>query len=488
MTPDQTKRHIERLYTTIRKIRPDKNQNYKWNDQGLSALFGALHANYCRYNQTAKEWYVYNGKVWEIDNGGIRAAEYVKSFITAMRMYAATIDDEQRSEYEKFLKSYGQYTNRDHILKDARSVNHIVMEDFDRNLDLFNCQNGTLNLRTGTFTKHNPTDLLAHISNVRYDPDASSNDFIKFVNEIMENDEGKIKYLQTILGYALTADPNLEACFILYGESTRNGKGTLCETINYMMGGTKGYAMTAQPETIAQKEHKDSSRPSEDLARLNGCRFLNISEPPRRMLIDAALLKQMLGRDTITARFLHQNSFEYRPQFKLFINTNHLPVIADDTLFTSDRIIVIPFTRHFEANERDGKLKSRLQSVRNISGIFNWCYEGMKRYVSEGAKQPESILDAIEEYRASCDKIGRFLTDTFDKDENGRMKAGDAHKLYQVWCRDAGYGAESKGNFFEDLKKRGLFEASGTVNSRTERNVLKGYKKRDFSTDSDGNV
>ncbi len=485
MNEEQTRRHVERLLGVIKRIQPDKK--YKWDDQGLSSAFGALHANFCRYNQTAKEWFVYSGKVWEIDPGGIRTAEYVKAFITAMRMYAITLDDEQQS-YDSFIKKYGQYTSREHLMKDARSVNHFVTLDLDRNADLFNCKNGTLNLRTGQFRKHNPTDLLSRISNVQYDKTASSEVFEKFISEIMQNDQQKIDYLQKILGYALTADPCWETCWFLYGATTRNGKGTLCETIGYMMGGTKGYANTAQPETLAQKDKKDSSKPSEDLARLNGCRFLNVSEPPKRMLLDAALFKQLTGKDTITARFLNQNSFEFTPCFKLFINTNYLPIISDDTVFSSDRINVITFDRHFSQQERDRALKQKLRKERNISGAFNWCFEGLKRFMREGAEPPESVRNATESYRKSCDKIGKFISDTLIVNPNKCIAAGSVYDLYKVWCRDAGYGTESKGNFFEDLKSRGIFQSSGTVNGKTVRNVVAGFEKPYDTTDCGDDV
>ncbi|MDY5541323.1 MAG: hypothetical protein SPF60_07910, partial [Lachnospiraceae bacterium] len=46
------------------------------------------------------------------------------------------------------------------------------------------------------------------------------------------------------------------------------------------------------------------------------------------------------GSDTLNARFLHENSFDFRPQFKLYVNTNYLPVITDMTVFTSDRVLI----------------------------------------------------------------------------------------------------------------------------------------------------
>jgi putative DNA primase/helicase len=128
------------------------------------------------------------------------------------------------------------------------------------------------------------------------------------------------------------------------------------------------------------KQNKDSRQASGDIARLNGCRFLNASEPPKRMIFDVALLKTLLGRDTITARHLHEREFEFVPIFKLVINTNFLPLITDDYMFSSGRINVITFDRHFEPHEQDRILKTRLREPENISGLFNWCLVGLRLF------------------------------------------------------------------------------------------------------------
>jgi len=164
--------------------------------------------------------------------------------------------------------------------------------------------------------------LLSKIANVSYNPAARSELWQHFINEVMQGDEEKIKYLQKAIGYGITADTSLETCFILYGATTRNGKSTLVETIMHMLGGSSGYAMQMKPESLAQKQNNDSRQANGDIARLAGARFLNVSEPPKKMIFDAALLKTLLGRDSIVARHLHEREFEFDPMFKLFMNTN----------------------------------------------------------------------------------------------------------------------------------------------------------------------
>lgn len=273
-----------------------------------------------------------------------------------------------------------------------------------------------------------------------------------------------------------------ETAFILYGSTTRNGKSTLCETLIYLLG---DYALTMRPETLATKQNTDSRQANGDVARLCGCRFVNASEPPKRMLFDTALLKSLLGRDSITARFLHQREFEFIPKFKLVINTNYLPVITDDTIFSSGRLNVVSFDRHFEPHEQDKHLKDKLRKKEELSGILNWCLEGLRLYRKDGLKAPAAVQKATNAYRADSDKIGNFINECLKKTDTN-SKAKEIYDCYVKWCADNGYGIENKGNFFAEMKNKGLFATSGTVTGKTVKNVIKGYViDTDFQTVND---
>ena len=222
---------------------------------------------------------------------------------------------------------------------------------------------------TGTFSEHCSEEKLTKITPVKYDPKVRCKRWDSFIYEITSGDAERANFLQKILGYGLTGDTRHECMTILYGASTRNGKGTLCESVLKAFG---SYGCSAKPETIAMKNSTNSSQPSEDIARLAGVRFVNIPEPGKGLVLNSAQVKSMTGNDTINARFLHENSFDFKPQFKLYINTNYLPVINDMTIFTSGRIIIVPFERHFEEAEQDRTLKDEFAKPEGQSAILNW--------------------------------------------------------------------------------------------------------------------
>lgn len=462
------------LLERLSELKPEKTFSY--DDKGNGDLFAAMFSNEIRWNVTAKEFYSYDGKVWQQDIGGMIAARCAKELSDVIAIYAVNIENEELKEkYRSHINKLGQYKYRQTMLADSKDCSYISADVLDSDKYVLNVQNGVINLRTFEFTEHRHDQLLSKICNVTYDKAARSDLWESFIDTVMQGDKGTISYLQKAIGYSLTGDTREETCFILYGKTTRNGKSTLVETIAYMLGDSQGYALNMKPESLAARQNNDSRQASGDIARLDNCRFLNASEPPKKMIFDVGLLKNLLGRDTITARHLHQSEFQFVPQFKLFINTNFLPLITDDTLFSSGRINVIPFIRHFSEEEQDKTLKDKLREPENLSGILNWCLDGLKAYYRDGLERPEAVKAATEEYRHDSDKLGNFIAERLEADRDKATSAKAIYDEYKSWCSDNGYGIENKGNFLADLRTKGIYKATGTIGGKTVKNVVIGY-------------
>lgn len=444
-------------------------------DISLSRLFAEILRDRARYNTTAKEWNVYTGIVWRIDNQSLTLEQWAKMFGRCLEIYAINqrSETESSSSYVEYYSKLGSRANRKRLIEDSRDFYPVEANDFDRDPYLFNCLNCVVDLRTLETMDHDPELLLSKVGNVVYDPQATSPDFEKFLSEIMIGDTGKIEYLRRIFGYSLTGENTQEEAYLCYGSTTRNGKSTLLDTIGYLFG---DYGLNIEPESLAMRD-RNSRGASGDLARLNGCRFLHMSEPPKRMKFDVGLLKKLLGRDTLTVRNLYEKEFQFVPVFKLLINTNYLPIVADDTIFSSGRLKVIPFDRHFEPEEQDIHLRRKLKTRENISGIFNWCLVGLREYQEAGEIliEPKAVEVATQEYREHSDKIANFIEDALIEDPDTNVSAKDVYSAFSIWCRENGYGVEGKSNFLDELRSKDLLSKSGTVNGVTMKNVVKGY-------------
>lgn len=444
---------------------------YERNDTGSGQLFADCFKDYFRFCSETNSWWVFDGQRWREDRRELDTAAAAKVLSQIWLIKALEIPDRRIQEnYYKYVSKFGYIRQRRNMIEDARTVHYIHADIFDSDPNLFNCMNGTLNLATGEFSSHYSGDYLTKISNVVYDPTAKSPDFEKFLMEMTQNDSEKAEYIQKLTGYFLTGSVEEEEGYILFGYTTRNGKGTLVECISGILG---DYAVNVLPETLQEKS-KDSSRTSSDVLRLKGARLAFINEPSKNFKLDVANFKNLTGGDRITARGLYQAEQEFDPQFKLLMITNHLPYVNDDTLFSSDRINVIECNRHFSAKERDKGLKKRLKEPENLSGILNWAIEGLKLYQQEGIEPPECVRNATAEYRRKSDKVQCFIEEELEKG-SGNILAADVYDRYRIWAERTGVYPEGKQNFFADLTTKGMLAKTGTVRGRTVHNVIRGW-------------
>lgn len=458
----------------LKELDPMDSSKYPWNDIGAGHIFADFFQDRLRYVPERKVWFYYADGVWQPDTGNLRAMKYCMDLANLMYTFALEIKDEdKRKSYMKYASRWQSHSNRVNILKDAQVHHPIPYGSFDADIYIFNCQNGALHIDTGEFTEHRSTDLLTKKSPVVYDPTAYSGRFATYIDEIMSGDADRAKFLQKILGYGLTGDTRHECMTILYGVTTRNGKGTLCESVLKVLG---DYGCASRPETIAMKSYTNGSQPSEDVARLAGVRFVNIPEPGKGMVLDTAKVKAMTGNDTLNARYLHEISFDFQPQFKIYVNTNFLPVINDMTLFSSDRIIIIPFDRHFDEHSRDTTLKRRFAEESVQSAILNWLLEGYRLLQSEGLFLPKSVKEATERYQHDSDKMALFFEDNLIADDTTEVMTARVYARYKEWCQENGTYPEGMKNF-----KQGLQAFAQVVRKRPKRGgekttMLIGYR------------
>ena len=441
---------LSHLTLTLDEMQPHTNRRYGRDEIGIGNAFADYFKPIARFNADRGIWYVYDGKVWQPDENALAVAELAKYLADQLYTFALTIKDEDtRNRYIKRVQKLQLRKNRKTMVEDAKSVYPIPMSAFDSNKFLFNLENGTLDLNTLTFRDHDPKDFITKISHIDYDPEATCPRWIRFVDEVMEGKTAVARYLQKAIGYSLSGDTSLECLFIMFGPTTRNGKTTTIETILRVMG---EYGRSAKPDMLATNYFRGQSNgSSDDVARLAGARFVGISEMEQKLTINASLTKQLTGNGSITARFLYEGYFEFHLQAKIFIDTNHLPNVTDQTLFESGRLKIIPFTRHFADHEQDKTLKTTLMSPENLSGILNWAIEGYKLFKAEGLAEPDEVKAATEQYKVESDRTAQFMAQCLKHEKGSELKASAVYNRYKDWCSENGYKYEGAQNFYKRL-------------------------------------
>jgi len=427
--------------------------NYLNNDIGIARLFFNLHNTVVCYVIESKAWYTYTGRLWYKDEGSLAVMERCKNFVESLAQYAEQIDDgsDESKAFIKYTAGFHSRKRREALLSDARSIAPKSLTAFDRDKMLFNCQNGTFCLNDMMLHPHKPEDYITKISRVKYAEGAVCERWEQFIGEVMCGDADTARFLQKAYGCSLSGErADMEVFFVLYGNTTRNGKSTLSETIAFILG---DYARTIQPQTLSRRPN-DGAVASPDIARLKGARLVNVPEPEKGLELNIALIKQLTGGDTYTGRFLHENPIEFKPEFTIFINTNHLPRTADDTVFSSGRVKLIPFDRHFTPEEQDAGLKRLFCSPENKSGILNWLISGYQLLMSEGLAVPARVSAAITSYRQEADIIGTFLSECTAEQDGARLATSVLYTAYTGWAKDNGYRQMNNKNFVAELRRR----------------------------------
>ena len=212
----------------------------------------------------------------------------------------------------------------------------------------------------------------------------------------------------------------------------------------------KSYASNIQPETLMLRSSNSSA--NSDIARLKGARLVTSVEPNEGVRLNEGLLKQLTGDDVVTARKLYGEEFEFRPEFKLWMATNHKPIIRGTDTGIWRRIHLIPFTVQIPEEKVDKKLKEKL--MKEIDGIFLWILKGLDLYNKEGLKKPAAVTAAVEEYRGEMDTISRFLEECTVKSFAESMRAKDLYNAFSSWCDENGEYKLTNTKFGIEMVKR----------------------------------
>lgn len=442
----------------IKSYHPERadetSSGFEWSEMGMANLFGVLYNKEARYCAEHKSWFTYHEGAWRKDEGSILVSEKIKDFVRLMILYCGEItDDDTRKAYTKFVNSMGDRRMRDRILKDATGELRIAAAQFDANPYLINCLNGTYDLSDFTFREPRWDDYLTMQTNFRHtvSRDIRCERWEKFIDEVTESNHDKADFLQRALGYSMLGMSNEECMFILHGKTTRNGKSTLLNTIEYMLG---DYSKVVPVGMICKGDRqKDAEAASPTLAGLKGKRFVTMSESNEYGKMDEEKIKQLTGGEEISARALYQSAITFKPQFTLWLSCNDLPLVTDKSLFASERIKVIEFNRHFSPQEQDTHLKDELTTMEAMSGIFMWLVRGYIRYKEHGLAMSEELTQVVRNYERDNDLVLQFLESRCVQSEEANIKAKDLYNAYKLWAKSEGAFILSARKFNSEMER-----------------------------------
>lgn len=451
-----TSEEISKKMFYIKSIHPEtpyqeNSTGYSWDEAGMADLFSECYQNDTRYCPEAKSWYTYDGGRWQKDVGSLLVSSKIKEFVRLMALYCGEIpDEEKRKQYMGFVSKMGDRRFRDRMMKDAADSMTIAAAEFDTHPYLINCKNGTYDLETMTFREHDWKDFLTMQTNFDYTmQEVTCPRWEQFIKEVTQDNKDKADYLQRALGYSILGTGKEECMFILHGKTTRNGKSTMLDAIQHLLG---DYSTVAPVELICRNERqKNAEAANPVLARLKGKRMITMSESDTAGKLDEATIKQYTGGEDITARELYQSAITFKPQFTMWLSCNDLPAVKDKSLFASDRVRVIEFNRHFSDEEQDKGLKDYFETPEAMKGIFTWLVTGYFKYRRFGLKMCDDMKKVIKQYEKDNDLVLQFLEEKCEGTDEGYTKAKTLYDNYKIWCKSNGYYVCSMKKFNAEL-------------------------------------
>lgn len=397
----------------------------------------------------ATDWMVYAGGRWVRDN----QKSVVRSMIYIIEAMEATGDDATA----KWARKSG--TNR--VINGSLSVASGLVAfarnyaAFDRHPELFNCLNGTCNLETRQFQKHNPDDLLTKQSLIRYDADATCPRFEQFLLEVMAGKETMREFLQRACGYTMSAYTSEPVVMIPYG---RGGTGK-SQFLTVMRGITGNYSAVADSGMFMAKKG-DVGQPFE-MAGMDGIRALFSSEVDEGQRLAQAKVKQLTGSDPVKACYKGKEAYEFVPQWKIWLACNDRPTVAagDDAIW--DRLKLIPFDIKFRGSTNQimdiGAMLIREES----SGILNWFIAGFNQWKEQGLNYPVEVLEAVSEWKGDEDYLGKYLEEhtATTEEQYEFVRKSVLFADFVRWAKDTKEGRWLNDKQFSELMRRRGFES-----------------------------
>ncbi|MBI2836077.1 MAG: bifunctional DNA primase/polymerase [Chloroflexi bacterium] len=436
------------------QYRGSDEPSFNLTDMGNAERLVRDHQDKVRFCVERGEWLSWTGSKWGWDTAEVGITKLAKQ--TVRRIYGEA-EQEPNEGQRKALADHAKRSESDAKIKDmislAQSEVAISLNELDCDQWLFNVQNGTIDLRTGTLRAHDPADLITQIAPVSYDAAASSPCFTAFLDKITRGDSELQGYMARIVGSSLTGSTRDQKVFVAYGGGS-NGKSTFCVTIRDLFG---DYAVRINPdEVMLMKAAADNGGAREGLVDLKGKRLAVASEIQEGRKLNMSLIKDLSGGESIKARRLYSHNIEFKPNFKLLLSGNYKPAVSEMTLAAWRRLRLIPFTVTIPDAEMDAGLPDKLRA--EFPGILNWAVRGCLDWQRNGLGEADAVKLATDGYHHESDILAEFIEDCCIMEEDARIPKAELRAKYEAWALENKQDAIGQKTFKSRLLERGLAE------------------------------
>ncbi len=417
-------------------------------EMDVRTMFEAQAKGRRLFERRSKSWYVERNGIWQRDELG--------DTDRAMQALCEGIDGFATLKKVKAVEE---------LVRSAPGI-ACTTDDFDREPYLLGTPRGLIDLRSGKVLPPDPSKRITMSTAVALDSSCNTPLWDRFLAGVFGGDADTIRFLQSWFGYCLTGDTREQKMVFAYGAG-RNGKGVLTRAVTGIMG---SYAHRGRAETFTA----GMGGHPEEMASMRGARLVYCSETNRGKSWAEGRIKDVTGGDRIRARFMHQNSFEYQPEFKLFVSGNYEPAIETADPAMRNRFYVVPFDQEFteQKGNLDPDLDDKLKS--EWPGILGWLVNGCLLWQQHGIVAPAKVQAATDEYFERQDVFAQWLA---QETIAGAGLSDHSDRLLKSWTAFAKDNGENPGTFrtFAERMKRAGFRPKDAFALSPGGKKLRGY-------------
>lgn len=394
-----------------------------FSDDGLALYFASRHVDDFRWSP-GLGWMRNVGSVWARD-------DELKRFDAARRLARGVAALAKKPDVAARLASARTVAA---IVTLAQSDTRLVLPvtAWDADPMLLNTPSGIVDLRTGQMRERRTDDYVTQGTAVAPDFEASAPTFTRFMQDVFCGDAELVDFMQRALGYCISGDRREQVLFFWHG-SGANGKSTLLDLLQWLVG---DYALKLPASALMT--HKGERHPTE-LAQLRGKRLAVSSELEQGQHWNEALIKELTGDATLTARYMRQDFFEFAMTQKHIIAGNTRPRLRGGDPAMARRMVLVPFTEKFDGTRRDRTMPDKLRA--EGPAILAWLVRGAVRWHREGLGVPERIRAEVAEYMRDNDDLSLWMAECCER--AGESKASALYASFRRWKEDCGENAPS---------------------------------------------
>lgn len=480
-------------------------------------LFAALFANKLLYAKTNDAWYVWGGHSWCRDKIGLvlglvrHVADRYGQEIEALEEKISAAKTDDQDEHKRLARVNGkkieQLRQKIRALRQDRGRNAclnfavsffdnplaIVGTEFDHDPWLLGVQNGVVDLRRGVLSPGCPTQMISKQCSCEYDSEIDMSDWLQFLNDIYNNDQELIDFVQLLFGYGITGNTT-EHIFPFFLGRGRNGKSLLINTISRVAG---SYAATVPCEIFLRDgQPKGANQANPAIMKHEGLRLAFSSEVEEGARFSAQAVKKMTGGDKLDGRDLYGAEWrEFSPTHLSIMVGNHEPVPpAGDPAFWDRTFLIfhpVRFVKHEPDPDRmerraDPDIEAKLMTMDRQ--VLAWMVEGAVKWDQGGRKirPPASVLKMTEEYREDSDWISRFVDACCARAPGRETGSTTLYTAFAIWYQETinskksvtpsqrafGLKLKATGEFRQIRRSGGYVYVGITLNAIWERRVV----------------